>query len=177
MRFYEIDPDVVRYAEGEGGYFSFIEDSASRVEVVFGDARLSLERELARGDAQGYELLVLDVFSGDAPPVHLLTQEAFALYLAHMAPDGVLAANISTTYLDLAAVLAAQARAVGLRGVVVHDAGDDAALFESRWVILARDPHFLDDPVWAGYPDLQDAYDPELRLWTDSYSALLPLLR
>ncbi len=113
MRFYEIDPEVMRYAEGEGGYFSFLADAAGEIDIVPGDARLSLAHELASGGSQRYDLLAVDVFSGDAPPVHMLTLEAFDLYLAHLTGDGLLAIHISTTHLDLVTLLAAEARATG----------------------------------------------------------------
>jgi hypothetical protein len=189
IRFYEIDPTVIRYAEGEGGYFSYLHDTPAQVDIVEGDARVALAEELARGDAQRYDLLVVDVFSGDAPPVHLLTMEAMQLYLAHLAPDGVLAVNISTTRMDLTPVLAALAQALdqdrgprlpggnpGLPGVVIEDIGDGIR-FPSRWVILGRDPDFLDDPAWSGATDLRQYLTPRIRLWTDDYSNLVQVLR
>jgi len=175
IRFYEIDPEVIRYAEGEGGFFSYLRDTQAAVEVVPGDARLSLLREMG-GDA-GYDLLVADVFSGDAPPVHLFTVEAFELYLARLAPEGMLAVNISTTHLDLAPMVAGLGAALDLRGVVVDDPGDGAALFPSRWVVLTRDPNGFADGRWREATDLQAHYDPHLRLWTDSYSNLLDVIR
>ncbi len=175
MRFYEIDPEVIRYADGAGGYFSYLQDSAATVEVVAGDARLSLLREVEGGEA--YDLLVADVFSGDAPPVHLLTLEAFELYLAHLLADGLLAINISTTHLDLAPMVAGLGAALDLHGVLVDDPGDGAALFPSRWAVLSRDPGAFEDARWRQATDLQARYDPGLRLWTDSYSNLLDVLR
>jgi hypothetical protein len=178
MRFYEIDPEVIRYAEGAGDYFTYLQDAAAEVEVVAGDARLSLQRELGAGDVQAYDLLAVDVFSGDAPPVHMLTLEAFELYLAHLDAAGLIAANISTTHVDLKPVMAGVAQQLGLSGVVVEDAGgDNPAIFRSRWVILARDPAAFADPRWDGYPALTTFYDPDLRLWTDDYSNLVGILR
>ncbi|MGC9349769.1 MAG: spermidine synthase [Anaerolineae bacterium] len=180
MRFYEIDPEVIRYALGAGDYFSYLDDSAAEIDVIPGDARLSLERELKRGDRQDYDLLAVDVFSGDAPPVHMLTLEAFGLYLAHLDDRGLIAANISTTHVDLKPVLAGLARYLDLTGVVVEDPGGGAAhpeIFRSRWVILARDPAVLAGPRWDAYPDLATFHDPELRLWTDDYSNLVGILR
>ncbi len=177
MRFYEIDPEVIRYAHGLGGYFSYLQDSAAEIAVADGDARLSLAQELERGDAQAFDLLAVDVFSGDAPPVHLLTREAFDLYLAHLAEDGLLAVNISTTHLDLAPLLAALARERGLDGVIVADPGDDEAIFRSRWVVIGRSPQATRGSRWDAHPDLQEVYDPGLRVWTDSYSNVLQVLR
>lgn len=172
MRFYEIDPAVIRYAKGVGGYYSYLDASLAGVEVVQGDARLALARELAAGAPGTYDLLVVDVFSGDAPPVHLLTWEAFQLYLAHLAEDGVLAINVSTTHLDLKPVIAGLARRAGVAGVMVDDPGDGEAAFPSRWILITRGT-----PPFEDAPDLQTAYDSSLRLWTDDYSNLLQVLR
>ncbi len=98
------------WREGEGGYFSYLADTAARVEIVEGDARISLERELERGQAQGFDVLAVDVFSSDAIPVHLLTHEAVALYRQHLAPHGVLALHISNAHLDLVPVTRSSTR-------------------------------------------------------------------
>ena len=103
FRFYEIDADVVRLARE---YFSFLPQCAATVDVVAGDARLSLERE----PPQQFDVLVLDAFSGDAIPVHLLTAEAFVVYLRHLRADGVIAVHISSRYVDLVTVVTAMAR-------------------------------------------------------------------
>ena len=176
IRFYEIDPAVIRYAEGEGGYFSYLRDAPAHVDVITGDARISLVEELAEGEAQDYDLLVVDVFSGDAPPVHLLTLEAMQLYLAHTRDDGVVALNISTTRMDLKPVLASLAAATGLHGVVVQDMGD-SFYFISEWVIVSRDPSLLGRAIWAEAVDLQEYSDSRFRLWTDDYSNLVQALR
>ena len=180
LRFYEIDPEVIRYAEGQGGFFSYLQDSGAAVEIVPGDARLSLAREV--GHSATYDLLVADVFSGDAPPVHLLTLEAFELYLAHLAPEGLLAVNISTTHLELAPMVAGLARRLELHGVLVEDLGDAAGLFRSRWVVLSRDPRSFEGAAWREGLDLETTYAARanttgLRLWTDSYSNLLDVIR
>src|SRR5512136_811829 len=81
VRFYEIDPDVIAFAQGTP-YFSFLRDSRATVDIVEGDARLSMEREVAHNDPQAFDVLVIDAFSGDSIPTHLLTQEAIQVYLA-----------------------------------------------------------------------------------------------
>src|SRR5260370_29224485 len=83
-RFYEINPDVYRFSSGLRPYFTFLQDSPARIEVVLGDARISLEREAARGAAQKFDVLVLDAFSSDAIPVHLFTRAALRVYLHHL---------------------------------------------------------------------------------------------
>ena len=176
IRFYEIDPEVIAYAEGEGGYFSFVADAAGEIDIVPGDARLSLAHELASGGSQSYDLLAVDVFSGDAPPVHMLTLEAFDLYLAHLTGDGLLAIHISTTHLDLVTLLAAEAEQLGLQGVIVDDLGDDAGSFPSQWVVMSRDPAALTGGWLGDAPDLATQFDPAVRPWTDSYSNLLQVI-
>src|SRR5262245_14824149 len=83
-RFYEINPAVIRLAKGEGGYFSFLKSAKGEIQVVPGDARLSLAAEASRNDLQQFDVLVIDAFNGDSIPVHLLTREAFELYLKHL---------------------------------------------------------------------------------------------
>jgi spermidine synthase len=176
--FYEIDPQVIEYAQGQGGYFSYLDDSAAQIEVVLGDARLSLARALRDGGGEGYDLLILDVFSGDAVPVHLLTREAFEVYLAHLESGGALAANISTSHLNMRPLLAVLADRFDLRGVVIEDEGDGAMRYASFWVLMARDPAVLVDGASFGdVTELSSFYEPDMRLWTDTYSNLLPLLR
>ncbi|MBI5296610.1 MAG: fused MFS/spermidine synthase [Chloroflexi bacterium] len=177
-RFYEINPTVVDIAEGQGGYFSFLEDSPADVTVVTDDARLALERELADGQSQNYDVLVLDTFSSDSIPVHLVTKEAFALYLGHLAPDGILVAHISNRHLDLKPVFWQQARAYGLSMLVVDrfvQPNDDG--FPSQWVILARDPASLQIPALQARAVTFDGSSVSLRLWTDDYSNLFQILK
>jgi hypothetical protein len=101
-RFYEINPEVVRFSMGPHAYFTFNNDSAADVQVVMGDARMALAQEAARGELQRFDVLVLDAFSSDAIPVHLLTREAFQIYRQHLnGPSSVIAIHISNSVLDL----------------------------------------------------------------------------
>ena len=104
IRFYEINPEVPRLAESHFTYLSEARGRGATVEIVLGDGRLSLERELKQG-SQGYDLLVLDAFSSDSIPMHLLTKEAFDIYLPHLAPQGALAVHVSNRNLELAPVV------------------------------------------------------------------------
>lgn len=169
-RFYEINEDVVRLAREE---FTFLNDSFADIKIVLGDARLSLESE----PPQGFNLLVLDAFSGDAIPVHLLTREAMGVYVRHLKPDGVLAVHISNLYFDLRPVAAALADEAGLHSVLVvqdfppdHPSGQQA----SEWVLISRDAGILQSPRIA-----QATMSPptERILWTDQYSNLFGVLR
>ena len=106
-RFYEIDPNVIRIAQNTNifTFWSLFEARGATAEVVLGDARISLERELARREQQAFDALILDVFSGDAIPAHLLTEQAMQVYLAHLKPDGIIAVHISNRHLDLLPVV------------------------------------------------------------------------
>jgi SAM-dependent methyltransferase len=172
LRFYEINPEVCRLARS---MFSFLTDCRGKIAVVLGDARLSLERE----PAQRFDLLVLDAFSSDAIPVHLLTTEAFEVYARHLKPNGILALHISNNYLDLEPVVASLARRLNYRGVAIDHAptADQWWLRPSRWVLLTRNEAFINAPA------IRDAARPlndELansQVWTDDFSSLFQVLR
>jgi hypothetical protein len=176
-RFYEINPQVIRLAEGEGGYFSFLQDSKAKIEVVEGDARLSIERELANGQFPSYDVLALDVFSSDSIPVHLLDAESFDLYLSDLAAEGILAVHITNRYLDLVPVLWTLADHYHLDRVLVEDPGNGAEFYPSIWVLLSRDSSVLSIPAIANRATPMDDYTPRLRLWTDDYSNLYQILK
>ena len=174
LRFYEIDPQVIRLAASPDAPFTYIRDTAADVEVVTGDARLALDAELARDGPQGFDVLAVDAFSSNAIPVHLLTSEAVALYLAHLAPRGVLAIHVSNRYLDLVPVVWRIARHFGLAATVIDTDSDDAS-FHSTWVLLARDAVTLQTPAIVQAADTK--VPPPAPLWRDDYSNLFQALR
>jgi spermidine synthase len=144
--------------------------------VVIGDARLQL---VSAPDAE-FDLIVIDAFSSDAVPVHLITREAIALYLRKLHPDGVLVFHISNRYIDLAPVLSAQAVDAKLAGAIGEraTAADARARLHhsSRWVALARDPSSLTGLVELdGWQAL--AAMPKGRLWTDDFSDVLSVIQ
>jgi spermidine synthase len=143
-------------------------------ELVVGDGRLELSRS---NDA--YDLIVLDAFSSGTVPVHLLTREAFELYLGRLAPRGALLFHISNRHLDLAPVVAAQARDLGLAAFTWSDVRTDAdverGIFGSQWVLLARSAQDLDYVPLLGWRPL-DTQIPD-RAWTDDFSDLLTVQR
>jgi spermidine synthase len=170
VRFYELNPQVVMVAERE---FWFLRDSAARTEIVTGDARLSMAREVP----QDYDILVLDAFSSDSIPVHLLTREAFALYWRHLRPDGVLAVHVSNGYLDLQPVIVAAASALGKHAVPIDEKGDsERGTFRSDWVLVTANEEFLALPAIRTAANAAVSVD-GLRVWTDDYSNLLAVLR
>jgi SAM-dependent methyltransferase len=167
-RFYDIDPAVVKVANT---WFTYLEDSAGKIDVVLGDARLNLEREAP----QGFDVLAVDAFSGDSIPVHLITGEAVAEYRRHMKPDGVIAFHISNRFLDLKPVLLSIAQRQGLAFAYLHEPGDEGGT-TSDWVLLTRNPPFLALPSIAEITE-PVAPEPGFRPWTDDYSSLVSVLR
>ena len=174
--FYEIDPTVLHIAQNRR-FFTYLSDCGSPVGVVLGDAR----RSMRDAPAKSYGIIVLDAFSGDSIPTHLLTREAVALYLSKLSPHGVLAFHISNRYLDLRGVLANLAGDAGLPCLFNGDAplSEDEVRrgeFSSWWVVMARSPDDLqalnDDPRWS---DLRAA--PGARVWTDDFSNIITILR
>jgi hypothetical protein len=175
IRFYEINPDVIQLAQGLGGYFDYVTASPARTMIVPGDARLSLERELAADGSNQFDILSLDAFSDSAMPVHLMTEEAWQVYLAHLKPDGILAINISTHALDLRPVVKALADHFGLSAVIVQDQGDGERAFWSTWMLVTRNQAFLQQPQVAAR--IKSTHDlPPVRLWTDDYSNILQVI-
>ncbi|NRD59411.1 spermidine synthase [Corallococcus exiguus] len=178
VRFYEINPDIIDLAKGQGGFFSTLTDTPAHVEVVEGDARISLEKELEQGSRQ-FDVLALDVFSSDAIPVHLLTKEAVALYLQHLAPHGLLAMHISNQHLDLVPISLAHAGAAGLTAALVaRDSDGDAVA--SSWMLLSPDKEFFGGATFsktrARVRRLVLRGEPEY-VWTDERSSVLQALR
>ena len=176
-RFYEINPAVIRLAQGENGYFSYLSDSKAKVEIIPGDARLSLEQELAMGQKQNYNVLVLDVFSSDSIPVHLLDEESFQDYLQQLSPEGILAIHISNRRLDLVPVVWTLADHFGLARDVINDSGDGVDTYQSEWMLLARDPALLTNPAISSHAQPMSSYVSHVRMWTDDYNNLFQILK
>jgi SAM-dependent methyltransferase len=170
IRFYEINPPVERLARH---WFTFLHDSGAKTDVVLGDARLSLASE----PPQNFNVIVVDAFSGDAIPVHLLTREALAIYRRHLRPDGIIAFHVSNQYIDLEPVVAGIAGNAGLRAVSVHSHGEEqTGLYYADWILVTANQAFLDQPeiVNNGFPTpVQEG----VRVWTDNYSSVFPLLK
>ncbi|MFZ3211801.1 MAG: fused MFS/spermidine synthase [Terriglobales bacterium] len=176
FRFYEINPDVVRFSQE--GYFTYLRDSVGRVDVVLGDARLSMKRELDMGQPQQFDVLVLDAFNGDAIPVHLLSQEAFEIYLRHLnKADGILAIHVSNLYLDLRQVVWKAAEHFGLAACWIHTSGEGPLSGTSDWMLLAENPAVLKIPAIAEASSPQNESNASLRIWTDDYSNLFQILK
>jgi hypothetical protein len=170
FRFYEINPQVERVARE---LFTYLRETPAQTDVVLGDARFSINRE----HGQPFDVIILDAFSGDAVPVHLLTQQALALYRKHLAPDGILAFHISSQYLDLEPVLTREAQQAGMHAVTVHSGADEnRGIFVADWVLLTNNEPFLAQPEVnrTAHPSISRS---NVTLWTDDYSSILPILK
>jgi hypothetical protein len=176
--FFEINPAVEQIAR-DPAYFHYLEDCRARWRIVDGDARLSLGRE----PDHSFGLIVLDAFSGDAIPVHLLTREAIQIYIAKLAEGGLVALHISNTFLDLEPTVRELARDAGLVGLDRNEdfpqlpPGEFAqGRMPAHWIVLARKPSNLAllaaRPLWRPLPSGQGR-----PVWTDDYSDLARLLR
>jgi hypothetical protein len=178
IRFYEINPEVIRLSDK---YFTYRKDSPAHIEVVLGDARISLERERQQNEPQQFDVLAIDAFSSDAIPVHLLTRECLQTYLYHLKADGILAVHISNRYFDLSPVVRNMALLnpdLGLQAVLVAAQGDDKRGTDSTdWVLVTANQDFL------AVPEIQECITPwenpipRPLIWTDDYSNLFGLLR
>jgi spermidine synthase len=169
MRIYEINEQVLDLARTE---FNYLKRSQAEVVPVLGDGRLMLERE----PSQQFDLLVLDAFSGDSIPTHLVTLEAIEIYLRHLKPGGILAFHTTNTYLDLRPVMAAAAQAFD-RSALAYTWIPDAQFplcRRSEWTVLQP-------TTTAGSPSVSDwerlPVKANFKPWTDSYSNLLGILR
>jgi spermidine synthase len=177
FRFYEINPDVYQWSSGQHPYFTYLQNSRGKIEVVLGDARVSLQDEAAHGLHQNFDLLVLDAFSSDAIPMHLLTREAFTIYLQHLrGPRSVIAVHISNNTLDLLPVLAGIAQEFRFHALHVTPFLPNGPLSQSDWVLLSHDPAALDLPSTKQDSQLVLIQGKPI-LWTDDYCSLLGVLR
>jgi spermidine synthase len=171
--FYEINPEVRRLAQTG---FSFLKNSAAHIEIVPGDARLTLERETGRQ----FDLLVLDAFSGDSIPVHLLTREAFATYFRLLKSDGVILVHVSNRHLDFLPVLTGVAKEFHL--MMQFNEWDDPSrpfwFSSSKWVMLSRNQPFMTSEAMLSHATpMSENYREHSILWTDDYASLLPLFK
>jgi SAM-dependent methyltransferase len=178
FRVYELNPVVLDIARNQ---FSYLRDSKAVVEPVIGDARLSLEFEIAHGAFnsmdQRFDILSIDAFSGDAIPVHLLTREAFAIYARVVKPDGIVVFHLSNEYLDLPPVVENIARDAGFHAALVADRPRASGLTSpSDWVLVTRSAAFLQEPEIKAYLT-PIAARPSLALWTDQFSNLFQILK
>lgn len=174
FRFYEINPAIVALSQGPAPRFTFLRSSVASTDVILGDARIRMQEEVSRGNPQKFDVLVVDAFTSDSIPVHLLTREAIDLYMRQLrGPESALAFHISNNAIDLKPLMGALSREHHLTTLEVH--GRDQYGVESIWILMAADPRVLQ------IPSLADAGQPleetrSIRPWTDNYSNLYELL-
>lgn len=171
-RMYEINPDVIDIAKRE---FTYLSDSPAEVSFALGDARLVLERE----QPNQFDVLVIDAFSSDSIPIHLITREALQVYARHMKPGGVIAFHVTNRYLNLSPVVRQVAEHAGYQAVlVVDDAESDTRglMALSDWVLVTKNEKFINAP---SIRDRRYAFDeiPGLQLWTDDFNNLFKVLK
>jgi SAM-dependent methyltransferase len=172
VTYYEIDPAVLRIAR-DPRWFTFLQDSRASVDVVMGDARL----RLVEAPDKLYDMLVLDAFSSDAIPVHLITREAIQLYLQKLQSDGVLVFHISNRYLDLEPVVRAEARDLALVARVQHDSANlKPGEQSSIWVVMARRESDL-GPLATDHRWQELVEQPGVASWSDDFSNLVSVMR
>jgi hypothetical protein len=171
-RFYEIDPAIADLSLGTQPTFTFLQSGAGTGDIVLGDARITMQEEVSSGETQKFDILVVDAFSGDAIPVHLLTREAMGVYLRQLrGPNSVVAFHVSNVSIDLRPVVDSLCRAYHLASVEVHSTTGDAP----DWVLLSQDPAILQLPALAKagrHVEVRHAIKP----WTDDYSSLYDLM-
>jgi spermidine synthase len=191
-QFYEIDTDVIRIARDDG-YFSYLADSRATIQIIAGDARLSLETQFREGGTQNFDLFIVDAFSSDAIPVHLITLEAMELYVQHLKPDGVLVVHVSNVNLELSPLVFRLAAELGMSAVRIANLPFPRRLQSSaEWMILSKNTAFIESfppiveqirtllnvklkAIDVIYPE--DLNLTDVPLWTDDYSDLFSVLK
>ena len=171
IRFYEINPEVENLARQ---YFTYLDDSKATIEVAIGDGRLVMENE----PPQDYDILVLDAFSSDAVPTHLLTTEATEIYLKHLTDNGILAFHISTQHLDLQSIIWKQAEHFKLKTALIESQENEAeGALASDWILLARNNDFLGTEAIEKNSSRLNTNLENTPLWTDDHINVLKIIK
>jgi len=175
LHYYEINP-LVRQISGDNAgpdlKFDFFRSCPADKQIFMGDGRLVLERL----PNEQLDLLAMDAFTSDAVPLHLLTREAYRIYLRHLKPDGVLVFNISNRYLDLEPVVAQSAQELGWSGVTVYDDGTlEPYYVSSTWMVLSPQREFFLHSAFQDESVQPMKSRPGFRAWTDDYSDIVAI--
>jgi hypothetical protein len=177
FRIYEINPQVKDIAAKP---FTYVALSRAKVDIVMGDGRLSMEAE----PPQQFDFLIMDAFSSDAVPVHLLTKEAFEIYLRHLKPDGAILVNISNRYLNLRPVVENAAREFNLQSHHIDNENSMTEeeesgwwLYPSSWMILSRNQEFMSRDALRQAASPPDPAQKQMPLWTDDYTSMFKALQ
>ncbi len=176
-RIYDINPAIVDIAKRQ---FTYLADSAATMSIAMGDARLSMEREIADARAgralPPFDVVAVDAFSSDAIPVHLITREALDVFFGRLKPDGVVAFHVSNRFLRLAPVVRQIAEDAGASAIDIVDEPDDDDETSSEWVLVTRNRAFLDNPAVRKAASPIDPI-PGLPMWTDRFNNLFKILK
>jgi len=169
LHYYEINPLV---PDIDRRMFEFFKACPADKQILMGDGRLVLERQ----PSEQLDFLAMDAFTSDAVPIHLLTREAYQIYLRHLKPDGVLAINISNRYLDLEPVVTKAAQEIGWSGVTVSDDGNLEPFYtSSTWMVLSPRPEFFNASDFQDSSVAPMQSRPGFRAWTDDYSNIVKI--
>lgn len=171
--FYELNPNVERIANS---HFTYLAQSKANIEIVLGDGRMSLNNELLVKGSRQYQLLVIDAFSGGSIPVHLLTKEAFSLYWQQLTDDGILAVHISNSHLELSPLVRGLAKAFDKEAFYVKTVAEYQGQHNVEWVLVASKEKSLNSNLYQ-FANEWPRSTTDTRLWTDSYSNLLSVLK
>ncbi len=173
FRFYDINPDVMKLSDE---IFTYLRDSAAKTDVVIGDARIVMERELAAGRSQQFDVLAIDAFSSDAIPVHLLTSECGDIYRQHLCDGGILAVHISNRFLDLNPVTRGMAEHLGWQAVRIENGNSElTGVYSSTWILLSSRNDLATNPDVVAVEEPWEVHEQVLH-WTDDYSGLWQVL-
>jgi hypothetical protein len=170
LRFYEINPDVKVIADT---YFSYLRDSYADISVAIGDARLSLGHE----QPKDFDVLVVDAFSSDAIPVHLLTLQAFELYIRHIKNDGAIAFLISSVHFDFEPLIRGLSEKFGMKAILIENHWEGLASWGARWMLVTRNKAFLSQERVRMAETRVRPGPRKIRLWTDDFSSPFQLLK
>jgi hypothetical protein len=175
LRFYELNPMVLEWAEREFTFLARARERGADVETFLGDARIVMERQLDAGQEQAFDVLAIDAFTGDAVPVHLLTRESFEIYLGHLARDGILAIHASNRFLDLSPVVRRLAEELRMPAIFVVTPTDEAlGVYQSTWALVTRSRRFLEAGEIRSARRITPGPGP---LWTDEFTSVFQVLR
>lgn len=171
--FYELNPLVSDFANE---YFSYLENSNAAVDVKLGDARVTLQHELDLGLNNGFDLLIIDAFSGDLIPTHLMTHEAFLLYQQHTKTQGVMVLHISNRHLSLLPVIIQHSNTLDMQ-VMLFETPGNGNEHDAQWVVLTSNSLITQSPNLMYRQSAISKEQYKKVLWTDDYSSLLPILK
>jgi MFS family permease len=171
--FYELNPSVADFANR---YFSYLHSSKAEVEVKLGDARVTLQHELDLGQNNGFDLLIIDAFSGDLIPTHLMTREAFLLFHQHIKTQGVLALHISNRHLSLLPVIMHHSKSLDMQ-IMLFDTPGEGIEHDAQWVVLTNNSGLTQSPKLISRQTVIAKDQNHNVVWTDDYSSLLPILK